>query len=213
MFKFFKKKRFYAEEFGIAMRGEKKEGAAAAGKNQKDAKKNSAAGGAAGGKKLTQYGRQLKEKQRVRFTYGLSERQLSTLFRRISSLTGARGENFLIALERRLDNVVYRLKLAASRKQSRQLVVHGHVYVNGIRVSSPSFAVSIGDKVSIGERSLAKEAFVKFAVDKRLSRGIKVPEWLALNKEEKSGEVLRMPLRSEIGTPVEERYIVELYSK
>lgn len=194
------------------MRGEKKDGAAAtpaAGK----AKKQTGSSAAAGGKKISEYGRQLKEKQKTRFLYGVAEKQFKTLFDTASHVEGNRGENFIIALERRVDNVIYRLKLAASRKQSRQLVVHGHVYVNGIRVSSPSYSVSVGDKISIGERSLAKESFVKFAVEKRLSKGIKVPEWLALNKEEKSGEVLRLPLRSEIATPVEERLIVELYSK
>jgi len=197
MSKFFKRKRFYADEFGIQMK-KKKEGAP---------RKVSRA------RKQSEYGRQLKEKQRVRFLYGVSEKQFHTLFVKISRQKGITGENFLIALERRLDNVVYRLKLGSTRKQCRQMVVHGHVFVNGVRVSSPSFLVSVGDKVTLASSVLKKEGFVKNVVDKRLNRGIKVPEWLVLNKIERNGEIVRLPLRSEIVTPIEEHLIVELYSK
>jgi small subunit ribosomal protein S4 len=105
------------------------------------------------------------------------------------------------------------LKLASTRKQTRQLVVHGHILVNGLRVKSPSYLVEVGDVVALANRSQEKEAFVKSVVEKRFSRSIKVPEWLLLNKESKSGEVVRFPIRSDITTPFEEHLIVALYSK
>ena len=202
MSKYFKRDRFYANEFGLQMKGDKEQ---KAGKGKKPMGNPN--------NKMSEYGKQLKEKQRVRFYYGISEKQFRSLFEKASRQKGIRGENFLISLERRLDNVVYRLKLSGSRKQCRQMIVHGHVLVNGRRTSSPSYSLEVGDKVTLAERSLKKESFVKMVVDKRLNRGIKVPEWLALEKEEKRGEVLRMPLRSEITTPIEEHLIVELYSK
>ena len=135
------------------------------------------------------------------------------MFEKIARQKGITGENFLTTLERRLDNVVYRLKLASTRKQTRQLVVHGHILVNGLRVKSPSYLVEVGDVVALATRSQEKEAFVKSVVEKRFSRSIKVPEWLLLNKESKSGEVVRFPIRSDITTPFEEHLIVALYSK
>jgi len=206
MSKYFKRDKFYANAFGFQMKGDK-DGVATA----KSAPKK---GGAAGAnKKVSEYSKQLKEKQKLRFLYGVSEKQFRTLFEKISRQKGLTGENFLLALERRLDNVVYRLKLASTRKQSRQLVVHGHVLVNGFRVKSPSLLVQVGDVVALTPRSQEKEAFVKVVVEKRLSRGIKVPEWLLLNKEAKSGEVVRYPVRTDITTPFEEHLVVELYSK
>jgi small subunit ribosomal protein S4 len=204
MSKFFKRDRFYAQEFGFQMKGDKD------GAPSKERKSGPAQGG---GSKLSEYGKQLKEKQRMRFFYGVSEKQFRTLFEKVARLKGITGENFLIALERRVDNVVYRLKLASTRKQSRQLVVHGHVLVNGLRVKSPSLLVKEGDVVALAPRSQQKEAFVANVVEKRLSRGIKVPEWLLLDKEGKKGEVVRMPLREEITTPFEEHLVVGLYSK
>jgi len=197
--KYFKRDRFYADEFGMQMKGNKDQK-----KSNKRAQSNS---------RMSEYGKQLKEKQRVRFTYGVSERQFRTLFKKVASQKGITGENFLIALERRLDNVVYRLKLGSSRKQCRQMVVHGHVLVNGQRVDAPSFMVKIGDKISLRERSMGKDGFVKNVVEKRLNRGIKVPEWLILDKDSRAGEVTRLPERSEIVLPIEEHLIVELYSK
>lgn len=197
MSKYFKRDRFYAEHFDIQM------------KNGKRASQKKATGN----KKLSEYGAQLLEKQRTRFLYGVSEKQFRNLFERVSRQKGVTGDNFLIALETRLDNVIYRLKLASTRKQARQLIVHGHVLVNGTRIPSPSYLCSVGDKISIADSSVKKEAFIKLAVEKRLSKGIKVPEWLALNKESYSGEVLRLPVRADITTPIEVHRIVELYSK
>jgi small subunit ribosomal protein S4 len=207
MSKYFKRDRFYANAFGFQMKGDK-DGAAPA----KAAAKKGAQGPNAN-KKVSEYCKQLKEKQKLRFLYGVSEKQFRTLFEKISRQKGITGENFLTTLERRLDNVVYRLKLASTRKQSRQLVVHGHVLVNNLRVKSPSLLVEVGDVVMLSTRSQEKEAFVKVVVEKRFNRGIKVPEWLLLNKENKSGEIVRYPVRSDITTPFEEHLIVELYSK
>ena len=204
MSKYFKRDRFYANAFGFQMKGDK-DGVSTA---KSTAKKTASAG-----KKVSEYCKQLKEKQRLRFLYGVSEKQFRTLFEKISHQKGITGENFLTTLERRLDNVVYRLKLASTRKQSRQLVVHGHVLVNGLRVKSPSYLVEVSDVVALAGRSQEKEAFVKVVVEKRFNRSIKVPEWLLLNKENKSGEVVRYPVRSDITTPFEEHLIVELYSK
>ncbi|MDQ5890470.1 MAG: small subunit ribosomal protein [Candidatus Dependentiae bacterium] len=206
MSKYFKRDKFYANAFGFQMKGDKDGVATAKSSSKKGAASNA-------NKKVSEYCKQLKEKQKLRFLYGVSEKQFRTLFEKISRQKGITGENFMIALERRLDNVVYRLKLASTRKQSRQLVVHGHVLINGLRVKSPSVLVEIGDNIALAPRSQSKEAFVKVVVEKRFNRSIKVPEWLLLNKENKSGEVVRYPVRSDITTPFAEHLVVELYSK
>ncbi len=165
-------------------------------------------------KKLSEYGKQLEEKQRVKHMYGMRERQFRRFFSMaVKSVTGAPGENLLGFLERRLDNVIYRLKMATSREQARQLVVHGHILVNGKKVSSPSYLVSINDEISLILKDLEKKAFLEQVIDKRLKIGIKVPEWLELDKKERKGRVLRYPVRTDIQVPIEEHLIVELYSK
>lgn len=164
-------------------------------------------------KKLSEYGSQLKEKQELKRAYGMQEKQFRNFFEKSSKAEGSAGENLLSMLERRLDNVVYRLKFTTTRAQSRQLVVHGHICVNGKKVYSPSFLVHVGDVVSFTPSSLNSENFVKLVVDKRLNMGIKVPEWLELNKQDYKGSVLRFPVRADIQTPVQESLIVELYSK
>jgi len=165
-------------------------------------------------KKLSEYGKQLEEKQRVKRMYGMRERQFLRFFSMaVKSVTGAPGENLLALLERRLDNVVYRLKMATSREQARQLVVHGHILVNGKKVYSPSYLVSITDEISLIPKDLEKKAFLEQVIDKRLKIGIKVPEWLELDKKERKGRVLRYPVRTDIQVPIEEHLIVELYSK
>lgn len=165
------------------------------------------------GKKLSEYGQQLKEKQDLKKSYGMLERQFRNFFEKASRAEGSAGENLLSMLERRLDNVVYRLKFTVTRAQARQLVVHGHITINGKKVYSPSCLVHVGDVVAIVPSSLTSENFVKSVVDKRLNMGIKVPEWLELNKNEYKGSVLRLPVRADIQTPVQENLIVELYSK
>lgn len=164
-------------------------------------------------RKLTEYGRQLQEKQKVKEMYGLRERQFERFYEQAIKSKEATGEALLSMLERRLDNVVYRLKLASTRPQARQIIVHGHIFVNGARVYSPSFLVAISDEIGFAPQVSAKETFVAQVVDKRLNSGIKVPDWLELDKKARQGKVLRMPVRSDIQAPIEEHHIVELYSK
>lgn len=166
------------------------------------------------GKKLSEFGKQLAEKQKVKEMYGLREQQ----FRRFFSIAlhtreGATGENLLSLLERRLDNTLFRLKLATTRTQARQVIVHGHVKVNGKKVSSPSYLISVNDEVSLATNVADKKAFLEQVIDKRLKMAIKVPEWLELDKNERAGRVLRNPARADIQVPIEEHLIVELYSK
>jgi len=164
-------------------------------------------------KKMSEYGRQLSEKQKVKHMYHMRERQFRRFFSIAVHTKGAPGDNLLSLLERRLDNVVYRLKMATSRKQARQLVVHGHILVNGKKVSSPSYLVSVGDVITLSPMSLEHKAFLAQVVDKRLNLGIKVPEWLELDKKSYKGKVLRDPVRSDLQVPIEDHLIVELYSK
>ncbi|MCK4264906.1 30S ribosomal protein S4 [Candidatus Babeliales bacterium] len=166
-----------------------------------------------GTKKLTEYGKQLREKQKVKFLYGVDEKQFRRFFAIASQQKGVTGEILMSLLERRLDNTVFRLKMATSRPQARQMVAHGLVFVNGKRVKSSSYIVVVGDEITLSKRALSKEAFIKNVVDKRMSIGIKVPEWLELNKAERKGIVLKEPERMDVKVPVEEHLIVELYSK
>ncbi|TET36631.1 30S ribosomal protein S4 [Candidatus Dependentiae bacterium] len=164
-------------------------------------------------KKMSEYGRQLSEKQKVKHMYNMRERQFRRFFSIAVHTKGAPGDNLLSLLERRLDNVVFRLKMATSRKQARQLIVHGHMVVNGKKVSSPSYQVSVGDTITLSPSSLEQKAFLTQVVDKRLNLGIKVPEWLELDKKSYKGSVLRDPVRSDLQVPIEDHLIVELYSK
>lgn len=167
----------------------------------------------AGTRKLSEFGKQLKEKQKVKFMYKMLEAQFRRFFAEATRQKGASGENLLSMLERRLDNVIYRLKMAISRQQARQMIVHGHVAVNGQRIESPSFLVKVGDAVTFAPSTLSNKEFVENTIDKRLSIGIKVPEWLELNKKDRKGIILRLPVRADITTPIEEHLIVEMYSK
>jgi small subunit ribosomal protein S4 len=160
--------------------------------------------------KLLGYGIQLREKQKVKRIYGLLESQFRLAFARAERRKGITGANLLEELERRLDNVVFALGFAASRAQARQLVRHGHVAVNGRKVSIPSFRVSKGQVVSIKERSRTNEQ-VKSSVETARARG--VPAWLDLTPESFSGRVVELPKREDIKLPIQEQLIVELYSK
>lgn len=166
-----------------------------------------------GTKKLSEYGKQLEAKQKVRLMYGVRETQFKRFFGLATRTQGVTGETLLSLLERRLDNVVYRLKMAISRIQARQLVVHGHINVNGKRVKSPSFLVKEGDVITLSDSTLRKAAFIEGVIDKRMAMGVKVPEWLELNKKDRKGIVSRLPVRSDVTAPIEEHLIVELYSK
>ncbi len=164
-------------------------------------------------KKMSEYGRQLSEKQKVKQMYNMRERQFRRFFAIAVHTKGAPGDNLLSLLERRLDNTFYRLKMATSRKQARQLIVHGHVVVNGKKVSTPSYLVLVGDVVTLNPTSQDHKTFLAAVVDKRLNLGIKVPEWLELDKKAYKGIVLRYPVRTDLQVPIEDNLIVELYSK
>jgi small subunit ribosomal protein S4 len=164
-------------------------------------------------KKLSEYGKQLQEKQKVKEMYGVREAQFRRFFANAVKAQGGPGENLLSFLERRIDNVIYRLKLATTRTQARQIIVHGHVSINGAKVNSPSYLVEIGDVITLNDRALKKEAFVAQVVDKRSKMAIKIPDWLELDKKDRVGRVLRLPVRSDLQAPIEEHLIVEFYSK
>jgi small subunit ribosomal protein S4 len=161
-------------------------------------------------RKASQYARQLREKQKVKRLYGLSERQFRNTFERIAREAGVTGENLLIALESRLDNVVYRMGFAPSRKGARQLVGHGHVEVNGRRVDVPSARLRPGDEVRIRPRSKELES-VAVALD-LASKGQMV-SWLAVDREARTGKITERPTRDAIPVAADEQLIVELYSK
>ncbi len=164
-------------------------------------------------RKVSEYGRQLEEKQKVKEMYGMRERQFVRFFDIATTSREATGEALLSLLERRLDNVVYRLKLATTRTQARQIIVHGHIFVNGSRVYSPSFLVSVNDQITLAPNVEAKSEFLQTVIEKRMNTGAKVPEWLELDKKNRKGIVLRNPVRSDIQVPIEEHLVVELYSK
>ncbi|KPA10751.1 30S ribosomal protein S4 [Candidatus Magnetomorum sp. HK-1] len=160
--------------------------------------------------KFSDYGIQLREKQKVKRTYGLTEKQFRLFFKRADQMKGITGTNLLSLLERRLDNVVYRLGFANSRNQSRQIVRHNHVLVNSRRVNIPSYKVQVGDIIEIREKS-KKIAVISESLDTVVRRGI--PQWLELEKEQFKGIVKAFPIREDITMPMQEQLIVELYSK
>lgn len=164
-------------------------------------------------RKKSEYGRQLEEKQKVKEMYGMRERQFKRFFDIALKSEEATGEKLLNLLERRLDNVLYRLKLATTRRQARQVIVHGHVLVNGKRVYSPAYLVDTSDEITLTPKVASKEVFLQEVIEKRLNSNAKVPDWLELDKKERRGRVLRQPARVDVQAPIEEYLIVELYSK
>lgn len=161
-------------------------------------------------RKKSEYGIQLTEKQKAKFIYGLLEKQFRGYYDRAKKMEGITGENLLILLERRIDNVVFRLGLANTRRQARQIVRHGHIAVNGKRLDIPSALVKAGDVISVMEGSRSKEYFKGMA---ETLAGKTVPAWLIQGAENLGGKVDRYPTREEIDVPIEEHLIVELYSK
>ncbi|MCZ6660761.1 MAG: 30S ribosomal protein S4 [bacterium] len=161
-------------------------------------------------RKQSEYGVRLREKQKVKRLYGLLEKQFRNYYHRAARQKGITGENLLRLLERRLDNVVYRLGLAHSRKQARQLVRHNHLLVNGRKVNIPSYIVNQGDKVAVKEKSRKLEAFLT-ALERVDARG--VPAWLEIDREQARGVVLNLPAREDIDQDIQEQLIIELYSK
>ncbi len=159
-------------------------------------------------KKMSEYGLQLREKQRAKFIYGVQEKQFRNAFKKAARKKGITGETLLIMLEERLDNVVYRMGLAMTRREARQLVVHSHFTVNGKRVNIPSYQVKAGDVIKVRAKSLSSP---KFKEIKEMQVG--TPAWLSVDRDKLEGTVLADPTREQIDTPIEERLIVELYSK
>jgi len=160
--------------------------------------------------KVSEYGRQLREKQKMRRYYGVIERQFENYFREAARVPGQTGKTFLQLLERRFDNVVYRLNLANSRAQARQLVTHRHFRVNGRICNIPSYIVKPGDEITIGERSAKSVVFqanVEFAKNRHR------PEWLNWDDGELKAKITALPSREQIDTPVDEQLIVEFYSR
>ena len=160
--------------------------------------------------KLQGYGLQLREKQKVKRLYGMLEGQFGLTFDRAAQEKGVVGEQLLAKLERRLDNVAYRLGFGSSRAQARQLVRHGHVKINGRRLNIPSYQVEEGDVIELTARA-AKNTLVQQSVDAVKGRG--VPKWLELDAAAMKGKVLSMPTRDDVNFPIQEQLIVELYSK
>jgi small subunit ribosomal protein S4 len=160
--------------------------------------------------KIVGYGLQLREKQKVKRIYGVLENQFRSYFEKAARQKGVTGESLLAQLERRLDNVILRLGFASSHDQARQLVRHGHVLVNGKKVNIPSFQVVVGQEISVKEK-MKKNVQIVSAMELAGGRG--TPHWLELNAENATGRVLSLPKREDINLPIQERMIVELYSK
>jgi small subunit ribosomal protein S4 len=160
--------------------------------------------------KHSDYGVQLREKQKAKRIYGLLERQFRNTFEKAERMKGKTGDNLLILLERRLDNVVYKLGFAVTRRESRQMVGHGHFLVGGRKVNIPSFLVRPGDGIELREKS-RKNPAINEALDAVVRKGI--PPWLELERDNFRGSVKALPSRAEIKEPIQEQLIVELYSK
>lgn len=160
--------------------------------------------------KVSEYGLQLREKQKAKFMYGVSEKQFRRLFAEAARREGDTGALLISLLEQRLDNVVYRMGFASTRRFARQLVTHGHILVNGKRVDIPSYRVRAGEKIEIVEKSKENPQIVR-AIELTNQTGIVA--WVDVEKDKKYGIFTRIPEREEVVIPVEERYIVELYSK
>ena len=178
--------------------------------NGKELKKRPYAPGQHGQRraKLTEYSLQLQEKQKVRFTYGMSEKQFHKLFVQAGKQKGIHGENFLILLESRLDNLVYRLGLATTRRQARQLVSHGHILVDGKKVDIPSLIVKPGQKISVKEKS-NRLVIIQDALAALVSR----KDYVTFDESTMTGEFVRLPERSEILPDIHENLIVEFYNR
>ena len=162
-------------------------------------------------KKKSEYGIQLNEKQKVKFIYGILEKQFHAYYEAAAKTPGKTGDNLLIAVERRLDNVVYRMGFAMTRRQARQLVSHAHFTVNGKKVNIPSYLVKAGDVIEVAESSRSSELFKRLTGEN--APMTLLPAWLERTKGTLQGTVAHLPTREEIDTPGEEHLIVDLYSK
>ncbi len=160
--------------------------------------------------RLSEYGKQLMEKQKIRFAYGLTERQFRIVFANAKKMKGVTGDNMLTLLERRLDNVIYRLGMSATRTQARQIVNHGHIRVNKRKVNISSFVVKESDVITVKEKDASKK-LVQELISGNINR--EIPEWLALSKVDMTGTVNRLPEKADIPTVGDEQLVVEFYSK
>lgn len=161
--------------------------------------------------KKSEYALQLTEKQKVKFVYGILEKQFHMYYEKAARMPGKTGENLLVLVERRLDNVVYRLGFANTRREARQLVSHSHFTINGKRVNIPSYLVKAGDVIEVKEASRSTTRFK--AMTGEDAPKVLVPEWLDRDKNALKGAVTRLPVREDVDVPIEEHLIVELYSK
>ena len=164
----------------------------------------------AGRKKITEYGAQLREKQKAKRIYGLQEKQFHKYYTEAERIKGVTGTNMLIMLEQRLDNVVYRMGIGVSRSQSRQLVNHGHITVNGKTVTIPSYAVKVGDVIAVKETKVNNAFFTEL---KSMKKPTNLPQWLDFDITTLSGKILAKPQREDVDLAIAEHMIVELYSK
>ncbi len=160
-------------------------------------------------RKVSEYGAQLKEKQKVKFVYGVLEKQFHKYYLRAANMKGVTGDNMLRLLEQRLDNVVYRLGLAKTRRMARQIVVHGHIRVNGQKVDIPSYSVKVGDVITLRQRSTEMEMFKSL----REGTGTVTPKWLTFDAPNLTGTVNALPAREDIDLQLQENMIVEFYSR
>ena len=159
-------------------------------------------------KKQSEYGIQLNEKQKVKFVYGLLEKQFRNTFEKAAKRPGGTGENLLIMLERRFDNVIYRMGFAATRREARQLVSHGHFYVNGKKANIPSMELKEGDVITVKEKSKDSPKFKQLR-----DMIITTPKWVTIDVDKLEGKIVALPTREDIDVPIAEHLIVELYSK
>ena len=160
-------------------------------------------------KKVSEYGQQLREKQKVKRIYGVQEGQFHSYYEKADRMKGITGENMLSLLERRLDNVIFRMGIGVSRAQARQLVNHGHFLVNGRKVNIPSYIVKVGDIVTVKESKSSN----KFFEELKASKGGNLPKWLEFDNGKLEGKILALPERDDIDSQISEHMIVELYSK
>lgn len=161
-------------------------------------------------RKLSEYGQQLREKQKAKFIYGVLEKPFRNYYAKASKMNGMVGTNLMILLETRLDNVVFRMGFARTRKEARQIVDHQHILVNGKRVQIPSYRVKAGDTIEIREKSKSSQRYKDIL---EVTAGRMIPAWLEADQENLKGVVKELPTRDEIDVPVNETLIVELYSK
>ena len=162
-------------------------------------------------KKKSEYALQLQEKQKVKFVYGILEKQFRSYYEKASRMPGKTGENLLVLVERRLDNVVYRLGFAMTRREARQLVSHAHFTVNGKKVNIPSYLIRVGDVIEVKESSRSSVQFKRLTAED--APVVLLPQWLERDKNSLKGTVTRLPVREDVDMPIEEHLIVELYSK